>query len=86
MKSNDNPTVLRINITVRPSEISDKADYDELVEAKECMKLVKYWEPWFLAEDKKTWEIVLRVTKDLRKLVSIAKRKREKRKREKSVD
>ena len=50
------------------------------------MKLVKYWEPWFLAEDKKTWEIVLRVTKDLRKLVSIAKRKREKRKREKSVD
>ena len=78
MKSSDNPTVLRIKTTGKPSEISeisDKVDYDELVEAKE---LVKYWEPWFLAEDKKTWEIVLRVTKDLRKLVSIAKRKREK--------
>ena len=37
MKSNDNPTVLRINITGRPSEISDKADYDELVEAKEAV-------------------------------------------------
>jgi|TARA_E500000305_G_C4024843_1_gene241181 hypothetical protein len=81
MKSSDNPTVLRIKTTGKPSEISeisDKVDYDELVEAKECMKLVKHWEPWFLAEDKKTWEIVLRVTKDLRKLVSIAKRKREK--------
>ena len=40
MKSSDNSTVLRINITRKPSEISDKADYDELVEAKECMKLV----------------------------------------------
>ena len=58
---------------------NDLGEKNGLLEVSKSFDCEIVEEPYsFLAEDKKTWEIVLRVTKDLRKLVSIAKRKREK--------